>query len=332
MIPARRLAVTASIVAVVPLVAVAVLAGAGELAPAEVADPGPVIRWGLPVVRGLRDAAAAATIGLLVLSTLVLPRDDTDADRLSPIQQTAARSAAAGGAAWMTSSVAVIVLTFAQLAGIGALDAALSPRLGTFLLEDQQGRLLVGSTVLIAAATGAAWSLTREVPLILTSVVAVAALLPVALTGHTAAAVNHDAAVNLQFTHVAAMCIWVGGLGALALLRRALAEHFPAAARRFSTLAGVCYVLVAVSGVAGALVRADGLPDVTSTYGTLLVVKTALLLVLGVAGWVHRTSTLTALDTSAESGHPFARLATGELTVMAVAMGLGIALSSTSPM
>lgn len=201
MTAARRLAATATIVAVVPLIAVTVLAGAGELSPTGVADPGPATRWGLPVVRALRDAAAAAMIGLLAMAALALPRED-DRDVLSPIQRTAARCAALAGAAWTTCSVAIIVMTFAQLAGIGVVDAALSPQLGTFLLKDEQGRLLVASALLVAVATGAAWSLTREVPLILTSVVAVAALLPLALTGHTATAVNHDAAVNLPWLHL----------------------------------------------------------------------------------------------------------------------------------
>ena len=69
-----------------PLSVVVALAGlslTGELAPRLLMDPGAVVRYGLPVARVVHDAAAALTIGLLVLAVgfrfafnLVLPPDN----------------------------------------------------------------------------------------------------------------------------------------------------------------------------------------------------------------------------------------------------------------
>ena len=121
---------------------------------------------------------------------------------------------------------------------------------------------------------------------------------------------------------------WVGGLAGLGMLRGALGTQFPGAARRFSAVAGACYVLVAVSGVAGAVGRAGGWPTPASTYGLLLLAKIAVFTVLVAAGWQHRRRTLGGLHAPRGSG-AFTRLATGELAVMAVAIGLGVALSRT---
>src|SRR5690606_37447421 len=55
------------------LVALLGLAWSGELAPKLLADPGDIVRYGLPVARVVHDGAAALTIGLLVLAVGVLP-------------------------------------------------------------------------------------------------------------------------------------------------------------------------------------------------------------------------------------------------------------------
>ena len=79
-----------------------------------------------------------------------------------------------------------------------------------------------------------------------------------------------------------------------------------------------------MTGLAGAWVVVDGstaLEVLTSPYGALLAAKTALLVVLGVAGWWHRRRTLPLLATGTRRS--FARFAAAEVLVMLVATGLG---------
>ena len=56
--------------------AVTLLAATGAISPpieVELADPGAVTHWGLPIAQALRDTAAAATIGALVTAAALLP-------------------------------------------------------------------------------------------------------------------------------------------------------------------------------------------------------------------------------------------------------------------
>ncbi|MFF4619280.1 CopD family protein [Nonomuraea jabiensis] len=96
-------------------------------------------------------------------------------------------------------------------------------------------------------------------------------------------------------------------------------------------LARFCFAAVAVSGVASAWVRLSGPSDLwQSTYGQLLLAKTAALVLLGLFGWTHRRRTVAGIaDRSVR--RTFVRLATGEVIVMAAAVGLAIGLSRTPP-
>jgi putative copper resistance protein D len=156
---------------------------------------------------------------------------------------------------------------------------------------------------------------------------ALAALVPPLRTGHAATAADHDLAVVATSVHVLAVVLWVGGLGALVAQRdrTALAVAVP----RFSALALLCFVAVAGSGSVATWTRLPDPSDLwTTAYGALLLVKAAALLALGAAGWLHRRRTL-ALVTAGEPG-AFARLAAAEVGLMAVALGLAVALTRTA--
>lgn len=145
--------------------------------------------------------------------------------------------------------------------------------------------------------------------------------------GHHEGSVLGVAAISL---HVAAVSVWFGGLLALAL-------HLPREGRadaplleRFSSIALVCYVLVALSGV---LQVQDvlGLGGLLSgeSYAVLLLVKIGVLVVAGVIGLVHRRATLPRV--AAGSPAAFWRLVGVELGLMAVAAGVAATLGVVSP-
>ena len=155
------------------------------------------------------------------------------------------------------------------------------------------------------------------------------ALVPLALTGHSSGAANHELVVSSWWLHLAGVCAWAGGLVALAWLGRrdGLGRQVGAVARRYSVVAGWGFALVAASGAANAWARVGGLEGLASRYGVLLLLKIGVLVALGAAGWWHRRHLLDRLDRDASG---FWRLVGAEVVLMALALGAGVALSRTA--
>ncbi|UER55464.1 bifunctional copper resistance protein CopD/cytochrome c oxidase assembly protein [Kineosporiaceae bacterium SCSIO 59966] len=318
-----------------PAVAIAALAATtGTPAPLPgLPDAGSVTTWGLPAARAVRDVAAAVTVGLLVLSATVLPSAaGSDPDLLAGARRTAARFAAIGATVWAWAAAAVIAFTYSEAAGLPLSAPGTGSALWRFVVDFELGRWLAVSVALVGVTATGAWLATRTTSAGLLTLTAIASLLPLALSGHAGSAGNHETAVDTQAVHLVAASTWVGGLTGLALLRRHLsAAHFAVAVGRFSTLATWCFALVGISGVIGAAVRVDSLSGLRTSYGSLLAAKTAALVLLGGLGWLHRRRVVAALGDPAGRGRWFARLAVVEVVVMAVAVGLAVALGRTSP-
>ena len=65
----QKLPLILAAIAVVAVVIPAALLGGAFAAPVVgLPDVGPVVRWGIPIVRSIHDLAAASTIGLLVVA------------------------------------------------------------------------------------------------------------------------------------------------------------------------------------------------------------------------------------------------------------------------
>jgi cytochrome c oxidase assembly factor CtaG/uncharacterized membrane protein len=168
--------------------------------------------------------------------------------------------------------------------------------------------------------TAAAWLL-----------VAIAASALPALAGHSSGLGDHALATTAGVAHVVAAVVWMGGLVALGVhaARRDLPLTRPV--QRFSTIALVAIVLLAASGAANAYTRLDNAGQLLTTgYGQVVVTKTLLILTLGVLGWLIRGRIIGTLD-RASRAVVFARIAGLELLVMAIAVGLGVALASSPP-
>ena len=92
---------------------VAVVVGGAAVPVVEgLADVGPVVRWGLPLVRVLQDGSAALTIGLLLVGAWLLP----GAGR-PRLMLRAAGYAVASGVVWVVATLVGVVLGFADAAG-----------------------------------------------------------------------------------------------------------------------------------------------------------------------------------------------------------------------
>lgn len=283
------------------------------------------IVWARPIAAVLQNLTLSLTIGLLLLGAWAVPgarRRNT----LSSIQVAVMRAASWSAAAWAASAIVLLATTIADIVGPGGDAAAmLHVALGT-----EAGANLV--VVCVLSLSTAVLCLFARTPDLLgwATGSALVALVPLALSGHASGSDDHSNAVNALGVHLLSVTVWVGGLAALVLLYRPLGEARPVAVRRYSTLAGWCFAGVAVSGVISSLIRLGGLQNLTTAYGSLIVVKAVALALLGIAGWLQRRRLLRGTD-DALPGRTFLIVAASEIVVMSVAMGLSVALSSSAP-
>lgn len=149
-------------------------------------------------------------------------------------------------------------------------------------------------------------------------------------TGHSGALVSPSWASVALLAHVLAATAWTGGLLALVVHVRSLPSAVTSGptARAYSRLALVCYLLLAGSGFLGLVLRTDLDRLAGSSYGTLLLLKAGLLLLLGVLGAAQRRTGLARLEGGNRGG--FLLLGVGELALMASALGLGVTLAHTA--
>ncbi|WP_188837105.1 copper resistance D family protein [Flexivirga endophytica] len=321
-----RVIVLAAAVAVGMAVPAAVLTGAAAAPMIDLGDPGPVVRWGLPLVRIVLDVAAATTVGLLLVVTLV-----GVGERRSAVPRVAARYACLSGTIWALAAGVVTVLGFADVAGVRPFSSGFAGQLPAEVWRFEPLRVEAISAVGAAlVAIGAAVTRSRR-GLRLLGFFAVVAVLPLAWGGHSAESTNHAVAVGSLAFHLAGVVLWVGGLLALVALRPVIGPAMGTAVQRFSSVAGCCFAVVAISGGLNAWVRIGHLSGLTSPYGLLVLGKSAALVLLGVAGWRQRRAVIPRLRARPEALRPFTRLATAETIVMGAAIGMAAVLARSAP-
>ncbi len=309
-----------------------VLAGQLEQTQPGLPDAGAFVRAGLPAGRTLQDLAAALTVGLLVLAACVLPPASGKVkDDLVGHRARAVRFAAVASTCWLVVGTLTLVLTYADVAGLSPFAPGFPSQLGYFLRSFDLGRSMVASLVLVALVSIGTMLATRMSTVGWMALLSLGALLPLALSGHTAGSDDHQAAVDSLGIHLLGVTVWVGGLAALVLLSPWVIGTLPVSVRRYSTLAGWCFALVAVSGAVNAWLRLGSLSGLATAYGALVVVKTVALVLLGTAGWWHRRRTLPRLDVDEPSRRDFLRLAVVEVLVMGATIGVAVALSRSAP-
>ena len=303
---------------------VALVVGGGADA-ALIADPGVVVRFGLPIARLVVDLSAAATIGGLALATVGLSRTEPEWNRAIDV-------AAGAAAVWTVSSAVATFCTFLSVAGSRVtLDDQFGQSMGVFLTGTDLGLAWLVTVLVAASVTVLCFAVRSRGMVALTAGVSMIGLLPLAQQGHAAGTASHDAAVTALGLHIVGAALWVGGLVTLVLLRPVLrGERLALVVGRYSSVALGCFVLVAVSGVASAQIRVGALSNVLSPYGVLVLVKIGAIGVAGVLGAVQRRRAIAALDTAPDRRRPFWVLVVVELAVMGVASGFAAALGRTA--
>ena len=230
-------------------------------------------------------------------------------------------------AANLLAVVGIVGITEGQLSSAGSgwsqlFDTSLSGAFVTRLVP-----ALVGAVALIAAPR---LSERMQRPIM------AVAWIGAALSTLADAAANHASteaipilSVLLQWVHILAGGLWVGGLAALILVISATpSEGRGRLLERFAVISVACLIVIAVTGVlrsVAAIGSWHGL--VTTVYGALVLAKVALILVLALLGAANRLN-------SARSSEPvkgFRRIARAQVVAGAAALVLSATLVNVAP-
>jgi putative copper resistance protein D len=317
---AFALSIGAGVIALI----IGLVIGGGAAATA-LADAGAVVRYGQPITKLILNFSMAATIGTLVFAAFAL------ADK-SALLGKALDLAAATAIIWAVSGAVNFLFTYLYVSGSDfSTDNSFGQSLFLFATSIELGTSLAlnfGTAVVVSVLAIAVRSLTATA---LVAALSLAALIPLALTGHAAGTANHSLAVNAIGVHLVAVVIWVGGLVALFTLRGNSAEESSTLTKRYSSLALISFVLIAVSGVASASIRITSPDKIFSNYGLLVLLKVAAFILLGVLGAIYRTRLIAKLAAGTSAAKSFFKLVLVEFVIMGTAMGIATALSKTAP-
>ena len=293
-------------------------------------DPGLLTTYGLPAVMAFGEVAAVITVGSLLLAAVLVPPQSSGV--LDVDGYLAVRTAGVAAALWAMCAALLVPLTLSDSSGQPLSVVFSDP--GPFIraIGDIDVTTAWAWTAGLAFVLAIACRLTLRYswtpPLL---AFALFSLLPRALSGHSSSGGSHDIATNSLVLHILAASIWMGGIAALVLHARRKGRHLDFAARRFSTVAVIAFVVIAISGVVNAAVRVPLTSLWSSTYGVMIVAKVAALVLTGLAGWRQRKVAIAELAKGPDNGRTFIRLAVVESVVLAVTVGIAVALGRTPP-
>lgn len=301
----------------------------GAATPSVIADVGNLLRWGLPAAKLLTNAATAVTVGTLVFACFSLPFTTAKAGRAATAFDAALTLALASAIVWTVASVAVIGLTYASIDTAAFQNMATAgSKLWLFVTEVSVGQNLAMSSLFASVATVLIAAFRGHLGVAVATVAALCALIPIAQSGHSAGTANHNLAVGASLLHISFASIWIGGLVAYALVEPRLRATGQQVLARYSSIALVSFLVVAVSGVFSAVIRVSSVDQLVTGYGALLLAKALMLVVLGLFGVWYRTRLIRVW--------PQARGVRGkviacELGVMGATSGLAVALAQSAP-
>jgi putative copper resistance protein D len=315
--------------AIVLLVAFAALLaslayGGGATAPVAI-DPGQLVLYGLPIANLLVILSVSGLVGSLLLAVFAFSASEPEYGK--------ALDVAAASAAILTVSSAVT--TFFNLQTIYPepveFDSQFGATLATFLTGNPLGQAWLATTLIAAALTVVFFLVRNQTVVGLFTIVAILSLIPMSLQGHSGDTASHNAATTSIYLHIVFAALWLGGLLTLILCRKQLeGGRISAVIERYSSVALICFVVVAISGLVNAEIRIGPLQNLLTPYGILVLVKVFAIGALGIFGVFQRRFLIGRLSGRIVGlARYFWLFVAGELAFMGLASGTAVALSRT---
>ncbi|WP_197462590.1 cytochrome c oxidase assembly protein [Microbacterium sp. T32] len=302
------------------------LAIGGGAAPLQLADAGPLARWGLPVSKLVVNMSAAGMGGALFVALFTLRVEQRGFELVLDV---AAISAAIFTVASAVTGFFSFIVIFNPALNAGP---EFGSQLGRYLVQTDGGRVwlittIAGAILAVFAFAVRSWGGTATVALL-----ALAALVPMGTQGHSGDEASHQQATTAIVIHIIAAAIWLGGLLLLAVIRSVTPEREMATVlMRFSTIAVITFVLVAFSGTVRAAIGLETFGALASPYGLILIVKVVALTAIGVLGAIYRRRLLRKMRADPNNSKTFWLLMSAELALMGIASGAAGALARTPP-
>ncbi|HEV7169110.1 MAG TPA: cytochrome c oxidase assembly protein [Micrococcaceae bacterium] len=339
------------------LALVAALIFSGASAARQLSDPGALVRWGLPVALTVHNVSVAAVIGALLFAVVMLPKDlkpkrhaRPGADATGngqgggsapehPAFTRAMTLAASAATVWTVSAVAVLVFTYSDIAGQPVSGtSSYTSQLVYFITVLPTGQAWLSVCIFAAVVCTLCFGVRSLSGLAVTLVLAILGIVPQALIGHSSSGTDHDGAVNSLLLHIGGVALWFGGIIALAVVSGTLGKLTGPVLKRFSAMALFAFVVVFASGVVNAAIRITSWNDLfNSSYGQLILVKTAATIMLGCIGYMHRQWIIPRLEpgrngkAALSTARVLWQLILGELVIMGATSGIAVALSRSAP-
>jgi cytochrome c oxidase assembly factor CtaG/putative copper export protein len=289
-------------------------------------DPGALVRYGVPIATMLVDLSASGLIGALMLSAFTFASDKPEFGR--------ALDVAAASAAVLTVAAAATGFFHLQTDDPGPVTftSQYGDNLSRYVTTVGEGQAWLATTLIAAGLTVLCFALRNQTVIAFLAIAAMLTMIPMALQGHAGDTASHDEATTSLWLHIAFAAIWVGGLLTLVLVRKSLGDgRLPAALARYSTLALICFLVVAASGYVNAQIRVATWANLLTPYGILVLVKVFALGALGIFGVFQRRFLIARLaGTVTGIARYFWFFVVGELAFMGLAEGTASALAVTA--
>ncbi|MBC3185012.1 bifunctional copper resistance protein CopD/cytochrome c oxidase assembly protein [Corynebacterium sp. zg-331] len=304
-----------------------------SLAALGIPDPGRLTTAGLPFFRAVGWMMASLGVGSFLASAfLIAPRPEPILQaRLSVDGHIAARTGSWSILCFGLVALLMIPLTLSDVSGT-PFAQTLRPEAWGLAISQVSTALAWLWVALICAVVGGLglWSHRwASQPWLLVG--AILTVIPLGMEGHSAAGGDHDYGTNSYLWHLIFLVLWMGGLMALIAHGRRLGPHLDVAVHRYSALALVAVIFMAASGLINAAIRIEFSDWFTTTYGRIIVAKTAGVIVLAFFGFLHRQLTIPQLRRDATRSSAFLRVAIAEVLVMAAVTGIAITMGRTPP-
>ncbi|GAA1587424.1 hypothetical protein GCM10009742_37030 [Kribbella karoonensis] len=295
-----------------------------------IGGPGEFVSWLQTMLQLISTLATVGCAGAL-LAAVVLLR--IEGGPLGVQGRRAVRDAGNAALIWAVCAFAGAVLTAALL--LNTPVRLLRLRVDDALGVPEVKSLLITGILVLALAIGIRRVQTSSAAG-LGVLVAIAAVVPTAVTAYP----RNESYVVLAGTalviHVIAATTWIGGLAGLVRYGRASRSGLPIVMERYGQVAVISAVAVVLSGLlsaAGRLAAKGGgwgsIPGELThdAYGALLIAKLIAFVLLTVLAAFHRAR---SHDDLLDRGRPFWRVVGVELLAMALTLGLSVALSQTA--